>query len=167
MKIKCTIEQNNNGDWDFDVSQLNINFDIDGIHFNPDKRTKELELSTINQLQDVFDKPGWELKNATNGIYSNGTLLVEHHQHKKVEDELVESGILVSNAGYWLFSIDKIGFIILSREFLLWCYNWNLKTKMIKDKPIESQSGWNTGHALIIRYEDLAYLFKKYIEEMT
>ncbi|CAB5214083.1 hypothetical protein UFOVP185_11 [uncultured Caudovirales phage] len=162
--IKTNIQQNDNGDWDYDVAPLGINFDLTGVDFNPDKRTKDLELSTINTLQDIFTQPGWELKNATNGINYGGILLVEHHQHKKLEDELIPSGILISKSGYWWFGIDDIGFIVLKREFLLWAYEYNLKVKLMKDAPIESQSGWNTGYAFLIKYQDLDFLFRKYRE---
>jgi hypothetical protein len=163
---KNTIQQNDNGDWDFDVAPQNIHFDLDGLDFNPDARTRKLEETTINTLQDIFTQPGWELKNATNGINFDGVLLVEHHQHKKIENELVPSGVLISKAGYWWFGIDDIGFIVLKRDFLVWCYNFNLKTKLCKDGPIESQQGWNTGYAFFIRYTDLPYLFKKYKEQL-
>jgi hypothetical protein len=161
---KCRIQQNSNGDWDFDFSPLEVKFDITGTDFNPDKRTKKLEENTIQQLQDVFDQPGLELKNATNGINYGGTLLVEHHQHKNIEGEILPSGILLSKAGYWWFGIDDIGFFVFKREFLLWAYELNLKCKIMKDEPIESQSGWNQGYAFIIRYEQLPFLFKKYKE---
>ena len=157
-----TVYQNDNGDWDYDVSPIDIKFDISGIHFNPDERTKSLELSTINTLQDIFDKPGWELKNATNGI-NTSTLLVEHHQFKNIDNELKPSGILISKAGYWWYGIDDIGFIVLKREFLEWCYNFNLKAKIMKDQPIKSQE-WNTGYAFLIQYEQLPFLFRKYKE---
>jgi hypothetical protein len=104
--------------------------------------------------------------NATNGINFNGLLLIEHHQHKKIENELIPSGLLISKAGYWWFGIDEIGFIILKREFLVWCYEYNLRTKLLKDGPIPSQEGWNTGHAFYIPYESLAHLMKKYKEEL-
>jgi hypothetical protein len=159
---KTVIKQNDNGDWDFDISPIGIKFDLTGADFNPDKRTKELELSTIKTLQDIFDEPGWELKNATNGINYGGMLLVEHHQHKKIEDVIEPSGILISKSGHWFFGIDDIGFIVLKKEFLLWAYEFNLKTKMMKDQPIESQSVWNTGHAFLIPYDLLPLLFKEY-----
>ena len=163
---KCTIQQNDNSDWDFDFSPLEVKFDITGTDFNPDKRTKKLEENTIKQLQDVFDQPGLELKNATNGINYSGLLLVEHHQHKKIENKLVESGILVSKSGYWWFGIDEIGFIVLKTEFLLWVYENNKIKKWCNDKPIPSQSGWNTGHAIYITYSQLPYLMKLYKEHL-
>ena len=164
---KTTINQNDNGDYDFDISTLDIKFNLAGTDFNPDKRTRKLEENTINQLQDVFDVPGLELKNATNGInFAEGLILVEHHQHKKVEDEIIPSGILVTKAGYWWFGIDDIGFIVLKKEFLLWCYEFNLKAKMLKDGPIASQEGWNTGYAFYIPYDKLAFLMRKYKEQL-
>jgi hypothetical protein len=161
--LKTTIKQNDNGDWDYDVAPLGITFDTTGTDFNPDLRTRGLETSTINLIQDLFTQPGWELKNATNGINFNGLLMVEHHQFKNVDNELVPSGILVSNAGYWWYGIDDIGFIVLKREFLVWCYEFNLKAKMMKDGPIESQK-WNQGYAFLIQYEQLPFLMRKYKE---
>jgi len=162
---KTTIKQNNTGDWDYDLSKLEIVFDMSGTDFNPDKKTRTLEEKTITQLQDVFTQPGMELKNGTNGIYFN-KILVEHHQHKKIEDELVPSGILISKSGYWWYGIDDIGFIVLKREFLLWCYEYNLKSKLLQDEPIPSQQGWNTGYAFYITYELLPFLMRKYKEHL-
>lgn len=157
-----TVYQNDNGDWDYDISPLDIKFDLSETDFNPDIKTRKSELATINTLQDLFDKPGWELKNATNGIHTS-TILVEHHQKIHNTNEIKESGILISKAGYWWYGIDDIGFIVLKKEFLDWCYEFNLKAKMMKDKPIESQ-GWNTGIAFLIQYEQLPFLFRKYKE---
>jgi hypothetical protein len=163
---KNLIKQNDNSESDFDLSQLGIKFDTTGTDFNPDRRTRRLEEKTIQQLQDVFDQYGLELKNATNGIYYDGLLLVEHHQHKKIENEIVPSGILTSIAGYWWFGIDDIGFIVLKREFLLWVYENNKTYKWCKDEPIPSQSSWNTGHAIYIRYSQLPHLMKLYKEHL-
>jgi hypothetical protein len=164
---KTTIQHNDNGDWDFDISPLEIKFEIDETSF-AGSRTKKIEDNTINLLQDVFTQQGWELKNATNGIKNNyGTLLVEHHQHKRIENELIPSGILVSKSGYWFFGIDDVGFIVLKKEFLNWCYEFNCKTKMMKDSPIESQKGGNEGYAFLISYELLPHLISKYRQELN
>jgi hypothetical protein len=161
-----TIQQNENGDWDYDISPVGIKFDETSTDFNPDMRTRILEESTIKLLQDLFDKQGWEFKNGTNGIYSHN-ILVEHHQFRKVKDEVEPSGILVSKAAYWWYGIDDIGFIVLKKEFLVWLYEYNLQYKMMIDRPIESQKNGNTGYAFLIPYSDLCNYFriyKKYLQ---
>jgi hypothetical protein len=163
---KTNIQQNDNGDWDFDIAPVNITFSLEGTDFNPDKRTRGLETSTINLLQDVFTQPGWELKNATNGLGYGGLLMVEHHQYIQNTTDIKESGILISKAGYWWYGLDDIGFIVLKREFLVWCYEFNLKCKLLKDEPIPSQS-WNQGIAFLIPYTELPYLIRKYKEHLA
>lgn len=162
---KTNIQQNDNGDWDFDVAPVHITFSLEGTDFNPDKKTRGLETSTINLLQDVFTQPGWELKNATNGLDYGGLLMVEHHQYIQNTKNIKESGILISKAGYWWYGLDDIGFIVLKREFLVWCYNFNLKYKLLKDEPIKSQN-WNQGIAFLIPYTDLPYLISQYKKEL-
>ena len=162
---KMIIKHNNNGDWDYDVSGLNVKFEIDDSFKG--SSTKRLEDSTINLLQDVFDKTGWELKNGTAGVRSGyATLLVEHHQHKRIENEKVPSGILITKSGYWWYGIDNIGFIVLKAEFLKWVYEHNQKIVRYKDEPIASQEGGNQGFALLIPYDELPYLFWKYNQEL-
>jgi len=159
------IKHNDNGDWDYDPSVLNVRFEISDSFAG--SSTKKLEDSTINLLQDLFDQPGWELKNGTAGIKSGyATLLVEHHQHKRIENEMVPSGILITKSGYWWYGIDNIGFFVLKAEFLKWVYEHNQKIKRYKDAPIESQKGGNQGYAFLIPYDELPYLFWKYKQEL-
>jgi hypothetical protein len=163
---KNNIQQNDNGDWDYDVAPVNITFSLEGTNFNPDKKTRGLETSTINLLQDVFTQPGWELKNATNGLNWEGLLMVEHHQNVQDTEEVKESGILISKAGYWWYGIDDVGFIVLKKDFLVWVYEFNLKCKFFKDGPISNQN-WNQGHAFKIPFDKLAYLMRKYKEHLA
>lgn len=160
---KTIIKHNDNGDWDYDPSVLRVEFEIgDDFKNSP---TKKLEVNTINQLQDLFDQQGWELKNATAGIKSgNATLLVEYQQHKRIENEIVPSGIFVTKSGYYWFGIDDVGFIVLKTEFLKWCYEYNCKVHRLKDGPIESQKGGNEGYAFWITYDELPYFIWKYRE---
>lgn len=163
-QVKNTIRHNDNGDYDYDISDLKIILELSD-QFKTSS-TDKLEKKTIREVQDFLNS-SWELKNATNGInYSEGLLLVEHHQFKRLENEVVPSGISISKSGYWIFGIDEIGFFTFRKEFLDWIVQFNKKTKMLPDKAIPSQEDGNQGYAIYIPYDKLSFLFRKYKEEI-
>jgi len=164
---KNILKANDNADHDFDQSVLKIQLEIsDGFKGSA---TKKIEESSVKQMQRFYDRP-IELKNATAGIkdYDQATILVEHHQHKRIENELVPSGILITKSGNQVFTIDRIGHFSFDLEFLKWCYEYNLSLKhpILKDQPIASQKGGNQGYAFTIHYRQLPFLILKYWEHL-
>lgn len=164
---KNILNANDNADYDFDHSVLNIQLEIsDGFKGSS---TKKIEESSVKQMQKFYDHP-IELKNATAGVKdaTQATILVEHHQHKRIENELVPSGISITKAGHQIFTLDRIGHFAFEVDFLKWCYEYNrsLKSPIFKDGPLASQEGGNQGYAFTIHYRQFAFLFLKYWEHL-
>lgn len=164
QEINNTIKHNGNGDHDYDPAPLHIKLEVD--YSFKGSSTMKLEHKTIEEVQHFLENT-WEFKNATNGInFGDGLLLIEHHQHKRIENETIPSGISISKAKYWVFSIDDIGFFTFRSDFLRWLFVFNEKTKQLPDKEIPSQEGGNQGFALYVPYDKLAYLFRQYKEQL-
>jgi hypothetical protein len=165
LKTNNIIKHNGNGDHDYDAEPLHIKLEVDNSFKG--SSTIKLEHKTIEEVQNFLSST-WEFKNATNGInFGDGLLLVEHKQHKRIEDKEVPSGISISKSKYWVLSIDDIGFITLRTEFLKWLVEYNKRTKLLTDKEIPSQEGGNQGYALYIPYDKLAFLFRQYKEHLN
>jgi hypothetical protein len=148
------IEQNNNADCDFDLSQGDIQLSKEGT-WDP------MEFDTINLLQSILDGK-IELKHHDTAM-TTGNILVEYQQRKPGDTKKVKSGLSITKADFYFFNIGTAG-LFLKVDFIKWVGRNNEIFKITMGKENKQQVGDMIGTFMLIPIKQIPHLLGKYEE---
>lgn len=148
------IEQNNNADFDFDLSQS-------GIKLSKKGTWDVIEYDTINLLQSILDGKV-ELKHH-DAAMSTGNILVEYQQKKYGETEIIPSGLSITKADYYFFNIGTSG-LFLKVDFIKWIGRRHKTFKIKMGVENNHKVGNYLGTFMLIPIYQIPHMLGKYEE---
>lgn len=148
------IEQNNNADFDFDLSQGNVQLSKEGTW-------DVMEYDTINLLQSIVNGK-IELKHHDAAMVT-GNILVEYQQRKPGQTENIPSGLSITKADFYFFNIGTTG-LFLKVDFIKWIGRRHKRFKIKMGVENKQQTGDNIGTFMLIPIYQIPHMLGKYEE---